>query len=153
MASGKSKATGIKPAASKVAAASDASTGTKVQEGPTRCDQGGDELIVTIIPVKQGEPVELDLTLCRSSFLVRVFLDDKKLFDDTAQDQLVLPLEESDLNPGLHTLTWAYLPANSDSWQVRSEVKVSDGVRFLMRKGAPESDVASNQRFVLLRVQ
>jgi hypothetical protein len=146
MASGKKAALG---AAAK-APSGDGGTGSQT---PTRCDQGGDEIIVTIISLKQNDPVELDLTLCRSDFRVRVFLDDKRLFDGEAQNQLNILIDETDLLPGLHTLTWAYLPANTDSWQVLSELSVSRGVRFRMRKGAPDSDIPSTQRFVLLRVQ
>jgi len=116
---------------------------------PTRCDEGGGEMVFGIISLHQGEPVDLNLVLCLSAFDLRVFLDDKVLFAQVVQNGINLTLPP--LAPGLHSLTWTFIAA-SKPWKVRNEVLVSGLVRFRMRKSDPGSTMASNNLALLLEV-
>lgn len=116
---------------------------------PTRCDQGGPEMKVGIISLHQGEPVDLNLVLCKAAFDVRVFLDAQLLVREVVNDGLEVTLPP--LAAGVHTLNWTYLAAGTP-WQVRSEVLVNGIVRFRIRKGDPGSDMASNNLAVFLEV-
>lgn len=116
---------------------------------PTRCDQGGPEMNVGIISLHQGDPVDLNLVLCKAAFDVRVFLDAQLLVRQVANDGLQVTLPP--LAAGFHTLTWTYLAAGTP-WQVRSDVLVNGVVRFRIRKGDPASDMASNNIAIFLEV-
>jgi hypothetical protein len=116
---------------------------------PTRCDQGGQEVIVGVVPVEPGALVKLHLMLCRAAFRVTIFLDGElKLDQSPVVDELefLLPL----LSPGFHNLHWAYLAAGA-SWQTRSELSVNGAVRFRQRKSS-ESNIPINQTFITLQV-
>jgi hypothetical protein len=115
---------------------------------PTRCDQGGQEIIVGVVPVQAGDLVKLHLILCRAAFRVAIFVDGDRLVDQNANDELEFLVPS--LAPGFHNLHWAYLPAGAD-WQVRSEVSVKDTVRFRQRKGSV-SDLPVQQTFLTLQV-
>lgn len=122
----------------------------EAQPQATRCDEGGQEIVLGMISLHQEERVDLSLTLCLSAFSVRVFLDDAVLLaDDNVQDgaQVTLP----PLAPGIHSLTWTFI-ADVKPWKARSEVLVSGLTRFRMRKADPDSTMASNNLALLLEV-
>ena len=52
----------------------------------TRCDEGGKEILVGVVPVQSGDVINLHLFLCRAAFRVVVFLDGEQLADQTAED-------------------------------------------------------------------
>ncbi|HXU45104.1 MAG TPA: hypothetical protein VN783_06230 [Thermoanaerobaculia bacterium] len=132
---------------SPIKAAVDAVAAAQPQALPTRCD--GPEIDVGIVPLHQGEPVNLRVVLCESAFRVRVHLDGKVIFDQSGlKDQVDILLPP--LSPGFHSLTWSFLAA-SDPWHTRSEVQVSDLVRFALNKGS-DSSVPSNNLAVILQV-
>ena len=114
----------------------------------TRCAQGGQEIIVGVVPVQVGDLVKLQLVLCRAAFRVAIFVDADRLVDQNANDELEFLVPP--LAPGFHNLHWAYLPAGAN-WQTRSEVSVNGTVRFRQRKNSG-SDLPVQQTFLTLQV-
>ena len=121
----------------------------EASQAPTRCDQGGQDIIVAIVSLHKGEPVDLHLTLCKAAFAVRVFLDAAVIAQtDDGQDDFAVTLPP--LEAGNHSLTWSYIAAGTP-WQCLSEVQVSGTPRFRMLKG-DGSAMASNNLALVLEV-
>jgi len=117
---------------------------------PTRCSQGGPDINVAIVSLHQGEPVDLNLTLCLAAFAVRVFLDET-IIAQTDEGKDDFPVTLPPLEPGNHSLTWSYIAAGTP-WQCLSQLTVSDTPRFRMLKRDPGSAMASNNLALVLEV-
>jgi hypothetical protein len=111
-------------------------------------NEGGPELLPFVIRCREDELIELDLSLFKSAFRVVVTLDTNPIVDETRNDAASVTLPP--LSEGRHTLQWAFF-ATAAAWQVRSEVSVSDLVRFRQRK-SNTSDKSYNHSFLYIEV-
>lgn len=112
------------------------------------CDQGT-EVIVAVVTLHVGEPVDLRITLCQSPFQVVAFLDDQRIVDQ-ASIQNVVQVTLPPLPPGVHGLSWACMPLDN-TWKVLSEVSIGSVVRFRQRK-SNQSNIPLAHTFLLLQV-
>lgn len=117
---------------------------------PTRCEQGGPEIIPPgPIRVRQADVVTFVLFVCKSPARVRLDLDTTVLTDSQVVDGMSKTLPA--MAPGIHALIWSELFAAED-WQTRTEVLVNDTPAFRQRKSSAGSTFPVNRGFVVLEV-
>lgn len=121
---------------------------TSAASSPTRCEDGGPELLPILIQIRPADVVTYRLWICKANARVLAFIDHQLLIDETSLDEVSITLPELAL--GDHLLYWNVL-AVGEEWQKRAEVLVDDIVRFRLRKSS-EGNNPTGTGFAFLRV-
>ena len=121
---------------------------------PTRCEEGGDEVLAYEIPVPANGRVEFTTFICNARARLRVWIEEMPageptlLADQDGKDEIALQIPR--LSVGRFMLRWTVLTPARD-WQTRTELSVDGTVRFRRRKAA-QGDNPVNMGFVVLEV-
>lgn len=116
---------------------------------PTRCDQGGPEILPVVARISAGATVEFALQLCLASADVQVFLDTTRIADAHGQDEVRLRLPS--MTSGVHSLTWSHITPSA-TWKTLAEV-TANGVAIFRRRKSSGGSNPVNHGFLIMEVQ
>lgn len=130
----------------------DSVTATEV---PTRCDQGGDELVPVVIETSQGDAIDWTMLVCKANADVRLM---RRTLPSTQEDLLLhqqgtdeLAVVLGPLPVGRHLFRWLALAPAGD-WQTLTEIVVNETTVFRLRRTSSGTNPLSATGFVIVGV-
>ena len=106
----------------------------------TRCEEGGDEILVFRIAAPATERVVFKMSVCKANARIRAWLTrlpdgvEHLVLDESGKDDTSTELNPF-LVPGEYLLRWSTLTP-SEQWQTKTEVTVGGTTCFRWRKRA-----------------
>jgi hypothetical protein len=123
-----------------MAKATDTLSSKKEASGKSRCDDGGDEILVFRVMAHTTDSVGFTMSVCHANARIRLWLTplpagtERLVIDESGKDDVSAQLNPS-LTAGEYLLRWSILTP-SDTWQTKTELSVAGVTRFRWRKKA-----------------